>query len=246
MAIIYVHKGNKMPYSFLTTATLEKLASGDIWLKQTNDKKIIDVSLNAGQLAIGESYNDNDFVSLAQHLHTYCQHLANQFPFIEFFEQQEFHSTLLTIFNQYETQFQQQKPVLLTWCQHIATLFNQIKSIDILFNETVLTSNGSVILTGISQKLALFRQLVYQQIPIDNTLHKNIIHITLGRLREDTPSVQIKSFYEYIKTHQFRKNDIFAHHPIDIHYPKFVVSRGSLSSEVMTDMTKEFNSLWSK
>lgn len=235
-----------MPYSLLKNATLEKLASNDIWLKQTDDKKIIDVSLNAGQLAICGAYNDKHFVSLAQYLHTYCQHLAKLFPFIKFYQQQEFHCTLLTIFNQYEKLFYQQKSVLLTWCQHIVTLFNQIKSIDVFFNKIVLTSNGSVILTGVSQKLELFRQQVYQQIPIDNTLRKNIIHITLGRLREDTPSVQIKSFYDYIKKHKFEKNDIFAHHPISFHYPKFVVSRGSLSSEVIIDITQEFNSLWDK
>lgn len=147
-----------MSYSFLTQATLKKLATGEIWQRQVNDENIIDVSLNAGQLMISQPEIEESFIPFSQKLIAYCEQLALKFPFIEFTQQQEFHSTLLTIFNQQNEQFKLQRPVLLSWCHEIAKIFNQIKSIEILFNNVVLTSNGSLILTGISEELTLFRQ----------------------------------------------------------------------------------------
>lgn len=173
-----------MAYEFLTQATLKKLATGDMWLKQINDESIIDLSLNAGQLMISKPCIDESFITFSQQLETYCQTLSQQFPFIHFLQPLEFHSTLLTIFNQNAEQFALQKTTLLTWCENIKNIFHDIKSVEITFNDVVLTSNGSVVLTGISEELEQFRKKVYQQIPIDNTLHKNIIHITLGRLKE--------------------------------------------------------------
>ncbi|WP_311746319.1 hypothetical protein [Proteus penneri] len=233
-----------MAYEFLTQATLKKLATGDAWQRQVNDEDIIDVSLNAGQLIICQPEIEESFIPFNQKLMAYCEQLKLKFPFIEFAQPQEFHSTLLTIFNQQNEQFKLQRPVLLAWCHEIAKIFNQIKSIKILFKNVILTSNGSLILTGISEELTRFRQQIYQQIPIDNTLHKNIIHITLGRLRENTSSAEMKKLYDELE--QNRSSLIYnaINTPIVIRHPKFVVSKGSLSTEVQIGLTMEFNQLW--
>ncbi|WP_368936318.1 hypothetical protein [Proteus penneri] len=233
-----------MAYEFLTQATLKKLATGDAWQRQVNDEDIIDVSLNAGQLIICQPEIEESFIPFSQKLMAYCEQLKLKFPFIEFAQPQEFHSTLLTIFNQQNEQFKLQRPVLLAWCHEIAKIFNQIKSIKILFKNVILTSNGSLILTGISEELTRFRQQIYQQIPIDNTLHKNIIHITLGRLRENTSSAEMKKLYDELE--QNRSSLIYnaINTPIVIRHPKFVVSKGSLSTEVQMGLTMEFNQLW--
>lgn len=230
-----------MSYKFLTIATVKKLATNEIWLKQVNDESIMDVSLNAGQLVINQPNIEESFIPFSQHLNNYCQRLAQQFPFIEFSQQQEFHCTLLTIFNQQAIEFKQKKSILLTWCDDIAELFKEIGSIDILFNQVVLTPNGSVILTGISAELEAFRQKVYQQIPIENNLHKNIIHITLGRLRENAPADKIESFYNHLVKNQSLLNADIMQHSITIKHPKFVVSKGSLSADVIDNLTREFN-----
>lgn len=233
-----------MAYEFLTQATLKKLATGDAWQRQVNDEDIIDVSLNAGQLIICQPEIEESFIPFSQKLMAYCEQLKLKFPFIEFAQPQEFHSTLLTIFNQQNEQFKLQRPVLLAWCHEIAKIFNQIKSIKILFKNVILTSNGSLILTGISEELTRFRQQIYQQIPIDNTLHKNIIHITLGRLSENTSSAEMKKLYDELE--QNRSSLIYnaINTPIVIRHPKFVVSKGSLSTEVQMGLTMEFNQLW--
>lgn len=233
-----------MAYEFLTQATLKKLATGETWQRQVNDESIFDVSLNAGQLMIGQPEIEESFILFSQKLMAYCELLALKFPFIEFAQSQEFHSTLLTISNQQNEQFKQQQPTLLAWCHEIAQIFNQTKRIEISFNNVVLTSNGSVILTGVSKELEQFRQKVYQQIPIDSTLHKNIIHITLGRLCENTSSVKMKSLYNELE--QSRSSLMFydINTSIVIRHPKFVVSKGSLSSEVQLGLTMQFNQLW--
>lgn len=233
-----------MAYEFLTQATLKKLATGEIWQRQVNDESIIDVSLNAGQLMISQPEIEESFIPFSQKLIAYCEQLALKFPFIELTQPQEFHSTLLTIFNQQNEQFKLQRPVLLSWCHEIAKIFNQIKSIEILFNDVVLTFNGSLILTGISEELTLFRQQIYQQIPIESVLHKDIIHITLGRLGKNMPSAEMKQLYDELE----QNRSSLIHHaintPIIIRHPKFVVSKGSLSSEVQLGLTMEFNQLW--
>lgn len=233
-----------MAYELLTQATLKKLATGETWQRQLNNESIIDVSLNAGQLMISQPEVEESFIPFSQKLIAYCEQLALKFPFIEFTQQQEFHSTLLTIFNQQNEQFKLQRPVLLSWCHEIAKTFNQIKSIEILFNNVVLTSNGSLILTGISEELTHFRQQIYQQIPIEGALHKDIIHITLGRLGENTSSTEMKHLYDELE----QNRSSLMHHTINtaiiIRYPKFVVSKGSLSSDVQLGLTMEFNQLW--
>ena len=230
-----------MAYEFLTQATLKKLATGETWQRQLNNESIIDVSLNAGQLMISQPEVEESFIPFSQKLIAYCEQLALKFPFIEFTQQQEFHSTLLTIFNQQNEQFKLQRPVLLSWCHEIAKTFNQIKSIEILFNNVVLTSNGSLILTGISEELT---QQIYQQIPIEGALHKDIIHITLGRLGENTSSTEMKHLYDELE----QNRSSLMHHTINtaiiIRHPKFVVSKGSLSSDVQLGLTMEFNQLW--
>lgn len=233
-----------MACEFLTQATLKKLSTGEIWQRQINDESIFDVSLNAGQLMICQPEIEESFIPFSQKLVAYCEPLALKFPFIEFAQPQEFHSTLLTIFNQQNEQFKLQRPGLLAWCHEIAQIFNQTKRIEISFNNVVLTSNGSVILTGVSKELEQFRQKVYQQIPIDNTLHKNIIHITLGRLCENRSSAEMRTLYDELE--QSRSSLMFydINTSIVIRHPKFVVSKGSLSSEVQLGLTMEFNQLW--
>lgn len=233
-----------MAYEFLTQATLKKLATGDAWQRQVNDEDIIDVSLNAGQLIICQPEIEESFIPFSQKLMAYCEQLKLKFPFIEFAQPQEFHSTLLTIFNQQNEQFKLQRPVLLAWCHEIAKIFNQIKSIKILFKNVILTSNGSLILTGISEELTRFRQQIYQQIPIDNTLHKNIIHITLGRLSENMSSAEMKKLYDELEQNRSSLIHNAINTPIVIRHPKFVVSKGSLSTEVQMGLTMEFNQLW--
>ncbi|QPB81201.1 hypothetical protein EHE21_18215 [Proteus sp. GOKU] len=233
-----------MAYEFLTQATLKKLATGETWQRQLNNESIIDVSLNAGQLMISQPEVEESFIPFSQKLIAYCEQLALKFPFIEFTQQQEFHSTLLTIFNQQNEQFKLQRPVLLSWCHEIAKTFNQIKSIEILFNNVVLTSNGSLILTGISEELTRFRQQIYQQIPIESALHKDIIHITLGRLGENTSSTEMKQLYDELEQNRSSLMHHTINTPIIIRHPKFVVSKGSLSSEVQLGLTMEFNQLW--
>lgn len=233
-----------MAYEFLTQATLKKLATNEIWQRQINDENIIDVSLNAGQLMIGKPQVEESFIPFSQKLMTYCEQLMPKFPFIEFAQPQEFHSTLLTIFNQPNEQFKLQRPTLLSWCHEITKIFNQIKNIEISFNNVALTSNGSLILTGISKELTRFRQQVYQQIPIENALYKDIIHITLGRLRENTSSVEMKLLYDEVEQNRSSLILYDINTPVVIRHPKFVVSKGSLSSEVQLGLTMEFNQLW--
>ncbi|MDF4696784.1 hypothetical protein P3548_23910, partial [Vibrio parahaemolyticus] len=73
-----------MAYEFLTQATLNKLATGEIWQRQINDESIIDVSLNAGQLIISQPEVEESFIPFSQKLIAYCEQLALKFPFIEF------------------------------------------------------------------------------------------------------------------------------------------------------------------
>ncbi|MBI6530124.1 hypothetical protein JEP40_13495 [Proteus vulgaris] len=233
-----------MSYSFLTQATLKKLATGEAWQRQVNDESIMDVSLNAGQLVISHPEIEESFIPFSQKLMAYCEQLALKYPFIAFTQQQEFHSTLLTIFNQQNEQFKLQRPILLSWCHEITKIFNQIKSIEISFDNVVLTSNGSLILTGISEELTLFRQQIYQQIPIESELHKDIIHITLGRLGENTSSAEMKQLYDELEQNRSSLMHHAINTPIIIRHPKFVVSKGSLSSEVQLGLTMEFNQLW--
>ena len=233
-----------MAYAFLTQSTLDKLATGEEWLKQHNDESVIDISLNAGQLLIDKPEIEESFIPFSQQLTAYCEPFALKFPFIEFAQPQEFHSTLLTIFNQQNEQFKLQRPVLLSWCHEVTKIFNQIKSLKIIFNNVTLTSNGSLILTGISEELTRFRQQVYQQIPIESELYKDIIHITLGRLNENTSSAEMKKLYDELEPNRSSLIDYVINTPIMIRHPKFVVSKGSLSTEVQMGLTMEFNQLW--
>ncbi|WYW98984.1 hypothetical protein WMR86_18785 [Proteus vulgaris] len=233
-----------MAYAFLTQSTLEKLATGEEWLKQRNDESVIDISLNAGQLLIDKPEIEESFIPFSQQLTAYCEPFALKFPFIEFAQPQEFHSTLLTIFNQQNEQFKLQRPVLLSWCHEVTKIFNQIKSLKIIFNNVTLTSNGSLILTGISEELTRFRQQVYQQIPIESELYKDIIHITLGRLNKNTSSAEMKKLYDELEQNRSSLIDYVINTPIMIRHPKFVVSKGSLSTEVQMGLTMEFNQLW--
>lgn len=233
-----------MAYAFLTQSTLEKLATGEEWLKQRNDESVIDISLNAGQLLIDKPEIEESFIPFSQQLTAYCEPFALKFPFIEFAQPQEFHSTLLTIFNQQNEQFKLQRPVLLSWCHEVTKIFNQIKSLKIIFNNVTLTSNGSLILTGISEELTRFRQQVYQQIPIESELYKDIIHITLGRLNKNTSSAEMKKLYDELEQNRSSLIHYAINTPIVIRYPKFVVSKGSLSTEVQMGLTMEFNQLW--
>ncbi|MEQ5207116.1 hypothetical protein [Proteus sp. fly-1067] len=233
-----------MAYAFLTQSTLEKLATGEEWLKQRNDESVIDISLNAGQLLIDKPEIEESFIPFSQQLTAYCEPFALKFPFIEFAQPQEFHSTLLTIFNQQNEQFKLQRPVLLSWCHEVTKIFNQIKSLKIIFNNVTLTSNGSLILTGISEELTRFRQQVYQQIPIESELYKDIIHITLGRLNKNTSSAEMKKLYDELEQNRSSLIHYAINTPIMIRHPKFVVSKGSLSTEVQMGLTMEFNQLW--
>ncbi|MEZ2685443.1 hypothetical protein ACBQ20_11625 [Proteus vulgaris] len=233
-----------MAYAFLTQSTLEKLATGEEWLKQRNDESVIDISLNAGQLLIDKPEIEESFIPFSQQLTAYCEPFALKFPFIEFAQPQEFHSTLLTIFNQQNEQFKLQRPVLLSWCHEVTKIFNQIKSLKIIFNNVTLTSNGSLILTGISEELTRFRQQVYQQIPIESELYKDIIHITLGRLNKNTSSAEMKKLYDELEQNRSSLIHYAINTPIVIRHPKFVVSKGSLSTEVQMGLTMEFNQLW--
>ncbi|MEQ4988668.1 hypothetical protein ABN080_14565 [Proteus sp. fly-1089] len=233
-----------MAYAFLTQSTLEKLATGEEWLKQRNDESVIDISLNAGQLLIDKPEIEESFIPFSQQLTAYCEQFALKFPFIEFAQPQEFHSTLLTIFNQQNEQFKLQRPVLLSWCHEVTKIFNQIKSLKIIFNNVTLTSNGSLILTGISEELTRFRQQVYQQIPIESELYKDIIHITLGRLNKNTSSAEMKKLYDELEQNRSSLIHYAINTPIVIRHPKFVVSKGSLSTEVQMGLTMEFNQLW--
>ncbi|MEQ4924644.1 hypothetical protein [Proteus hauseri] len=233
-----------MAYEFLTQTTCRKLATGEEWLKQRNDSAIIDVSLNAGQLAVNERAADKDFITIVQQLDVYCRQLEGLFPFIEFTKNTEFHSTLLAIFNQKQQDFAGHKVMLYQWCREIAHLFTQHNTIELIFSNVVLTSNGSVVLTAISSELESFRQMVYKKIPIDGCLHKNIIHLTLGRLSKNTSSENIKNFYDYISNNNL--NTIFSSEipSWKIEQPKFVISQGSLSSEIISNITHDFNQLW--
>ncbi|MDM3832813.1 hypothetical protein O9571_19035, partial [Proteus mirabilis] len=75
------------------------------------------------------------------------------FPFIAVTQQLQLHCTLLTIFNQPIALFEPQKLMLLAWCQKITNIFNNIGKIEILFNDIILTTNGIVILIGVSKTL---------------------------------------------------------------------------------------------
>ncbi|MER1890912.1 hypothetical protein [Proteus mirabilis] len=227
-----------MAYSFLTQATVKKLSRNEKWLQQINNEDIIDLSLNAGQLIIDKPKVDENFIPFSQQLDVYCQQIAQQFPFIAVTPQLQLHCTLLTIFNQPIALFEPQKLMLLAWCQKITNIFNKIGKIEILFNDIILTANGSVILIGVSKTLTQFRQQVYQQIPIDHHLHKNIIHITLGRLQESVSSEKITPLFQFLAHNRL---SLPINIKTSINYPKFVVSKGSLSSEILLNKTIEFN-----
>lgn len=233
-----------MAYEFLTQATGRKLATGEAWLKQMNDETIIDISLNAGQLAVNEREADKDFIAIVQQLDIYCRKLERLFPFIKFTQKADFHSTLLAIFNRKQQDFINNKEILQQWCSEIVYLFQRHNTIELIFSEVVLTSNGSVVLTAISPELEHFRQRVYKYIPIDRSLHKNIVHLTLGRLSKNTLSKEIKIFYDYIINNNL---DSAFSSPIPcwkIAQPKFVISQGSLSSKVISNITHDFNQIW--
>ncbi|CAI1545122.1 hypothetical protein [Serratia fonticola] len=229
-----------MRYAFIKNATFKKLEKGSIWLKQINDDNIIDISLNVGQLGI-PFYKDADkeFFDFINSIDDYCHALAALFPFISIEPQERLHSTLLTIFNDTRPIFDSKKSELVLFCRKIVNIYNKIGALKIKFKDVLLTSNGTLILIGESSTLMNFRKEVYDTIAIPQELHKNIIHITLGRLLVDTTNDNMLDLYDYLLMNgQLDLPELL------VSKPKFVVCNDSLATKHETPLTTHFNKLW--
>ncbi|MFV8906296.1 hypothetical protein ABQ333_13715 [Serratia fonticola] len=229
-----------MRYAFIRNATFKKLEKGSKWLKQINDDSIIDISLNVGQLSI-PLYKDADkeFFDFINGIDDYCHTLAALFPFISIEPQERLHSTLLTVFNDTRPIFDSKKSELVLFCRKIVNIYNKIGILKIKFKDVLLTSNGTLILIGESSTLMNFRKEVYDTIAIPQELHKNIIHITLGRLLVDTTNDNMLDLYDYLLMHgQLDLPELL------VPKPKFVVCNDSLATKHETSLTTHFNKLW--
>lgn len=229
-----------MKYAFLKNATLEKLSNVRVWSKQVNDLNIVDVSLNAGPLLIPDrSGNGFSFEGFADAVEVLIVNLSRKFPFLVYEEKNKLHSTLITIFNDTPDQYEIAEVEVFSWCSRIKHLLHSISTITIKFDEIVLTSNGSLILTGHSYQLEQLREAVYDSLPIPDRLHKNIIHMTLGRLVEDRSSDEIGELVHYLT-----ENGKVELPELAITSPNLVVSKGSFSSEMDTALTTHLNKSW--
>ncbi|MGF6189989.1 hypothetical protein [Serratia sp. 2723] len=229
-----------MRYAFIRNATLKKLEKGSKWLKQVNNDDMIDISLNVGQLDI-PLYKEADekFFDFIKSIDDYCHALAALFPFISIEPQERLHSTLLTVFNDTRPIFDSKKSELILFCREIANIYNKIGMLKVKFKDVLLTSNGTLILIGESSALMTFRREVYNAIAIPQELHKNIIHITLGRLLVDTTNDNMLDLYNYLLMHgQLNLPEL------DVSKPKFVVCNDSLATKHEASLTTHFNKLW--
>lgn len=230
-----------MSYDFLKKSTQLKLSKNEVWSKQINDPNIIDVSLNAGPLIIkSRTDDDQQFLKFTNAVESIISGFEVKFPFFQYEKTRNLHSTLLTIFNGTPEQFQVAKPEVSVWCQQIARLTQSISTLQIVFDEIVLTSNGTLILTGYSDQIVNLRNAVYENLPIPADLHKNIIHITLGRLVKNMDNGIMMGLAEYLAD-----NSIVELPCLHVLSPHFVVSRGAFSSLMDKELTSEFSKFWS-
>lgn len=225
-----------MNINLIQNATNKKLKCQELWLAQENNHNIIDVSLCAGQtIIVGQ--DDAQFSQFAEALYIFMQQLSSLFPFITPTEKNLLHSTLLTIFNDTEIVFDKYKYELFSLCKKITQEFNKYTPLTINFQDIALTSNGSIIILGESQKLSEFRSSVYNQYNTPEDLRKNIIHITLGRLLQDAPFENMNNVNRFLQTRGH-----LALPSIIINHPKIVFSRDLHCSNVDINLAMEFNS----
>ena len=111
--------------------------------------------------------------------------------------------------------------------------------INIYFTELMLTTNGSLILIGQLKQLEQFRLNVYKNVPIPISLHKNITHITMGRLIQDIDNEHMKLLAQYLNVYGGVKLP-----QLTVRLPNFVASKGSFSSEMIPELTTFFNYVW--
>lgn len=226
-----------MSMDFIKNSTNNKLELQESWLAQKNDFNIIDVSLCAGQIII-PGKDDEVFIHFNEVLDKFIFQLSSLFPFITFTEKNILHSTLLTIFNGKEDKFTKNKLELLKLCTSIKKGFRRFSPLTITFKDVLLTSNGSIIILGESQKLSEFREFVYKKYDTDEELRKNIIHITLGRLLQDESFDNINDVNSFLQM-----KGSLSLPPVIINHPKFILSRDLHCSIIDKELSIEFNSL---
>ncbi|MEW5289436.1 hypothetical protein ABW286_09620 [Erwinia papayae] len=220
---------------FIRDATDKKLKLREQWLAQENEYNIIDVSLCAGQTIVPGKDNEQ-FSEFVEVLYIFIQQLFSLFPFITFTEKGFLHSTLLTIFNDNEILFDDYKSNLINLCKEITREFDRYSPLTINFEDIVLTSNGSIILLGESTGVFEFRNYVYNQYNMHDSLRKNIIHITLGRLFKNESVENMGDVDTFL-----RMKGRLSLPPVTINYPKIILSRDMLCMNVDTNLTCEFN-----
>lgn len=220
---------------FIQNATGKKLELREQWVAQENEYNIIDVSLCAGQTLV-PGKDDEQFAEFADVLHMFIQQLSSLFPFVTFTEKGFLHSTLLTIFNDNEILFDDNKYNLIKLCKEITRDFDRYSPLTINFQDVVLTSNGSIILLGESIELFEFRNYIYNQYNISESLRKNIIHITLGRLFQNESIENMDDVNTFLQM-----KGRLSLPPVIINYPKIILSRDMLCLNVDTNLTCEFN-----
>jgi hypothetical protein len=224
-----------MSMDFIKNATSNKLELQKNWLAQKNDFNIIDVSLCAGQTIISGK-DDEGFTHFLEMLDEFIVQLSARFPFITFTKKNILHSTLLTIFNDSEDKFTRNKFELLKLCNSIKKDFRRFCPLTITFKDVVLTSNGSIIILGSSQKLSEFRRDIYRKYDTEEELRKNIIHITLGRLLQDESFDSMNDINTFLQM-----KGSLSLPPVIINYPKFILSRDLHCSVIDEKLSIEFN-----
>ena len=224
-----------MSKSMIQGATDKKIELCEKWFAQENEYNIVDVSFCAGQTIV-QGKDDCRFAEFSSFLHAFMQQISALFPFITFIEKDFLHSTLLTIFNDNDISFNDNKFNLIKMCKEIAEDAYSYIPLIIYFNNIVLTSNGTIILLGESKELIDFRNHVYNKYPIPQSLRKNIVHITLGRLFQNESIENMSALNTFLKM-----KGSLSLPPLIINHPKIIVSRDMLCLNVDNNLTCEFN-----
>jgi hypothetical protein len=144
----------------------------------------------------------------------------------------------LTIYHDSTDNFFSNKEKWFSLCENIIEDFKKLAEVAIFFSEILLTNNGSVILVGGSPVLDSFRDKIHHKYNLPQHVRKNIIHITLGRLLQETSSDNMQSVFNYL--HHRGKVSL---PELIVNTPKFIISRDVLGHKIDNALTDEFNKI---
>ncbi|MTH48019.1 2'-5' RNA ligase family protein [Intestinirhabdus alba] len=224
-------------YEVITRAVRRRLAGGAGWERQKNKVGIVDISLNVGQgdIPVGADFRafPADFIAAVGEL---CDGLGRRHPQLRMEPGRRLHSTLLTLWHDPAAPPPGQGEAL---CRETARLVRPHNGFDFRFDRLLLTANGSLILVGDSAQVVSLRERVYREVKIAGALHKNIVHITLGRLVVDAPGTDMARLFTDIGENRGR----VALPPIAACAAKFVVGGDTFATRYDVGQTDRLNAL---